>query len=155
MKLKHKGDETLEISQRILAHLIDNPDTRHTVNGIAEWWLLQKSTESIKAAQNLITDCGNMKVIANQIDGDKDAFEICDSFFGFVGARIGFKKDATEAGQQVGENAGDVSEKIEDAIIPSAIKMELANDKSVSASNINVVDGIRSVHSNLVIPSRN
>jgi hypothetical protein len=67
MKLKHKGDEILEISQRILAYLIDNPDTQHTSNGIADWWLLQQSTESIKAAQNLSTHCENIKVIANQI----------------------------------------------------------------------------------------
>lgn len=154
MKLIHKGDETLEISKRILAYLIDNPDTQHTFNGIAVWWQLQKSTKSMKAVKNLITDCESMKVIANQIDGDKDAFEICDSFFGFVGTRIGYKKDATETGQQVGENAGDVGEKIEDAIIPSAIKVKLANEKSVS-SNMNVVDGVKRVHSNLVIPSRN
>jgi hypothetical protein len=155
MKLIHKGDETLEISKRILAYLIDHPDTQYTSNGIAEWWLLQKSTESITTAQNLITDCENMKMIANQIDGDKDAFEICDSFLGFVGTRIGYKKDATKAGQQVGENAGVVVEKIKDAIISSAIKLKFADDKSVSASNINVVDGVERVHSNLVIPSRN
>lgn len=96
---------------------------------------------------------------------------------------VAIKEGATEAGQQVGEKAGDVGEKIEDASITSAIKMKFANDKLVSASNINVdtinghvtlngtaasqaeatraveigqsVDGVKSVHSNLVIPSRN
>jgi hypothetical protein len=67
MKLKHKGNETQEVSQRILAYLMDNPDAQHTLKGIADWWLLQQSTESIKAAQNLSTHCENMKVIANQI----------------------------------------------------------------------------------------
>jgi hypothetical protein len=67
MKLKHKDDETQEASQRILAYLIDNPDTKHTLKGIADWWLLQQSTESIKAAQNLSTHYENMKVIVNQI----------------------------------------------------------------------------------------
>ena len=96
---------------------------------------------------------------------------------------VAIKEGATEAGQQVGEKAEDVGEKIEDASITSAIKMKFANDKLVSASNINVgtvdghvtlngiaasqaeisravelgqsVDGVKSVHSNLVIPSRN
>jgi hyperosmotically inducible protein len=96
---------------------------------------------------------------------------------------VAIKEGATEAGQQVGEKAEDVGEKIEDASITSAIKMKFANDKVVSASNINVgtvdghvtlngiaasqaeisravelgqsVDGVKSVHSNLVIPSRN
>lgn len=96
---------------------------------------------------------------------------------------VAIKEGATEAGQQVGDKAEDVGEKIQDASITSAIKMKLANDKLVSASNINVgtveghvtlnriaasqaeisravelgqsVDGVKSVHSNLVIPSRN
>ena len=67
MKLKNKGDETQEVSQRILTYLMDNPDAHHTLKGIADWWLLQQSTKSIKAAQNLSTHCENMKVIANQI----------------------------------------------------------------------------------------
>jgi hypothetical protein len=102
MKLKHKGDEALEISTMILAYLIDNPDTQHTFKGIAEWWLLKKSTKSLKAAQNLITDCESMKVIANQIDGDKDGYEICNSVFGFLDTGIGYQKDAKDAAQQVG-----------------------------------------------------
>lgn len=183
MKLKHKGDETLEISQKILAYLIDNPDAQHTSKGITDWWLLQQSTESIKVAQNLSTPCENMKVIANQIEGDKNALDTCCNFLGSVGTRIGHKDCATEAGQQVGEKAADVGEKIEDASITLAIQMKFANDKFVSVSNINVgtvdghvtlngiaagqteinrtvelgqsVDGVKSVHSNLVIPSRN
>ncbi len=62
MKLKHKGEENQEVSQRILAYLIDNPDAQHTLKDIADWWLLQQSTESIKVAQNLSTHCENMKV---------------------------------------------------------------------------------------------
>src|SRR3990172_5834377 len=93
---------------------------------------------------------------------------------------VAIKEGATEAGQQVADKAGDVGEKIEDASITSAIKMKFANDELVSASNINVdttnghvtlngtvasqaeatravqigrsVDGVKSVHSNLIIP---
>jgi hyperosmotically inducible periplasmic protein len=89
---------------------------------------------------------------------------------------VAIKEGTTAAGKQVGEKA-------EDASITSAIKMKFANDELVSASNINVdtvdghvtlngiaasqaeisravelgqsVDGVKSVHSNLVIPSRN
>jgi len=95
---------------------------------------------------------------------------------------VAIKEGATEAGQQVADKAGDVGEKIEDASITSAIKMKFANDELVSASNINVdttnghvtlngtvasqaeatravqigrsVDGVKSVHSNLIIPVR-
>ena len=183
MKLKHKGEETQEVSQRILAYLIDNPDAHYTLKGIADWWLLQQSTESIKVAQNLSAHFRNMKVIANQIEGDKNVLDTCSSFLGSVGTRIGHKNSATEAGQQVGEKAGGVGEKIEDAGISLAIQMKFANDKFVSVLNINVgtvdghvtlngiaasqteisravklgqsVDGVKSVHSNLVIPSRN
>ena len=79
-----------------------------------------------------------MKVISNQIEGDKNVLDDCCSFLGCLGARIGHKASSTEAGQQVGEKAGDVGEKIEDASITSAIKMKFANDRLVSASNINV-----------------
>ena len=95
---------------------------------------------------------------------------------------VAIKEGATEAGQQVADKAEDVGEKIEDASITSAIKMKFANDELVSASNINVdttnghvtlngtvasqaeatravqigrsVDGVKSVHSNLIIPVR-
>lgn len=66
MKLKHKGDETQEASQRILAYLMDNPDAQYTLKGIADWWLMQQSTGSIKAAQ-ISSHCENIKVIVNQI----------------------------------------------------------------------------------------
>ena len=94
-------------------------------------------------------------------------------------AGVAIKEGATEAGQQVGDKAEDVGEKIEDASITSAIKMKFANDELVSASNINVdtndghvtltgtvdsqaeitravrigrsVDGVKTVHSNLEI----
>lgn len=93
---------------------------------------------------------------------------------------VAIKEGATEAGQQVADKAEDVGGKIEDASITSAIKMKFANDKLVSASNINVdtdnghvtlngtadslteanraielgrsVDGVKSIHSNLIIP---
>ena len=92
---------------------------------------------------------------------------------------VAIKEGATEAGQQVGDKAEDVGEKIEDASITSAIKMKFANDELVSASNINVdtndghvtlngtvasqaeatravqigrsVDAVKTVHSNLTI----
>src|SRR3990172_5704774 len=88
-----------------------------------------------------------------------------------AGQQVGDK--AEDVGEKVGE-------KIEDASITSAIKMKFANDELVSASNINVdtndghvtlngtvasqaeatravqigrsVDGVKSVHSNLIIP---
>lgn len=93
------------------------------------------------------------------------------------------KEGTTAAGKQVGETAGDVGVKVEDASITSAVKMKFANDKMVSASDINVdttdgnvtltgavgsqaeidravqlgqsVDGVKSVHSNLTAPSMN
>lgn len=94
---------------------------------------------------------------------------------------VAVKEGATAAGKQVGEKAEDIGTKVEDASITSAIKMKFANDELVSASNINVdtvdghvtlngkvgsqaeetravtlgrsVDGVKSVHSNLTIPS--
>lgn len=94
---------------------------------------------------------------------------------------IAIKEGATAAGKEVGDKAEDVGGKVEDASITSAIKMKLANDESVSASDINVdtvegnvtltgtvkskaaldravqlgrsVNGVKSVHSNLTIPS--
>jgi len=94
-------------------------------------------------------------------------------------AGVAIKEGATEAGQQVGDKAEDVGEKIEDASITSAIKMKFANDELVSASNIDIdtdeghvtltgtvdsrtevtravriarsVDGVKTVHSNLVV----
>ena len=95
---------------------------------------------------------------------------------------VAIKEGTTAAGKEVGDKAEDVGEKIEDASITSAIKMKFANDESVSASDINVdttdghvtltgtvdsqaaldralqlgrsVAGVKSVHSNLTIPSR-
>lgn len=95
---------------------------------------------------------------------------------------VAIKEGTTAAGKEVGDKAEDVGEKVEDASITSAIKMKFANDKSISASDINVdtseghvtltgkvdnqaaldravqigrsVDGVKSVHSNLTIPSR-
>jgi hyperosmotically inducible protein len=93
---------------------------------------------------------------------------------------VAIKEGTTEAGQQVGQTASSVGEKIEDASITSAIKMKFANDELVSASKINVdttnghvtltgsvtgeaeanravligrsVDGVKSVHSKLRYP---
>ena len=92
---------------------------------------------------------------------------------------VAIKEGATEVGQQVGDKAEDVGDRIEDASITSAIKMKFANDELVSASDINVdttnghvtlkgtaasqaeidramqlvrsVDGVKSLHSNLII----
>src|SRR5688500_14635939 len=94
-------------------------------------------------------------------------------------AGVAIKEGATEAGQQVGDKAEDVGEKIQDGSITSAIKMKFANDELVSASKINVdtdeghvtltgtvdtqaeavravklgrsVDGVKSIRSNLVV----
>jgi osmotically-inducible protein OsmY len=95
---------------------------------------------------------------------------------------VAIKEGTIAAGKQVGEKTEGASEKVEDASITSAIKMKFANDKLVSASNINVdttdgnvtlngtvasqtetdralqlgrsVDGVKSVHSNLVVIAR-
>ena len=42
MKLKHERDETQETSFKILSYLIDNPEAQDTLEGIADWWLLQQ-----------------------------------------------------------------------------------------------------------------
>ncbi len=34
-----------EISRDILAYLLENPDARDTLTGVAEWWLLQQQVE--------------------------------------------------------------------------------------------------------------
>ena len=95
---------------------------------------------------------------------------------------VAIKEGTTAAGKQVGEKAEDAGKKVEDGSITSAIKMKFANDELVSASNINVdtadghvtlngtaasqaevtraieigrsVDGVKTVHSNLVIATR-
>ncbi len=97
-------------------------------------------------------------------------------------AGVAIKEGATEAGQQVGDKAEDLGEKIEDGSITSAIKMKFANDELVSASDIDVdttdghvtltgtvgsqaeadramqigrsVDGVKTVHSKLIIAER-
>ena len=51
---------------------------------------------------------------------------------------VAIKEGATEVGQQVGDKAEDVGEKIQDGSITSAIKMKFANDELVSASDINI-----------------
>ncbi len=89
------------------------------------------------------------------------------------------KEGSTEAAQQVGDKAEDAGETIEDGSITAAVKMKFANDELVSASKIDVdtshgnvtlngtaksraevdravqlaksVDGVKSVHSNLVV----
>lgn len=94
---------------------------------------------------------------------------------------VAIKEGTTAAGKEVGDKAEDVGTKVQDASITSAIKMKFANDKLVSASTINVdtvdgnvtlngtvdsqaeatramelgrsVDGVKSVRSNLTIPS--
>ena len=94
---------------------------------------------------------------------------------------VAIKEGTTAAGKQVGDKAEDVGDKLQDASITSAIKMKFASDDLVSASEINVdtteghvtltgtvknqtaldramelgrsVDGVKSVHSNLVTPS--
>ena len=95
---------------------------------------------------------------------------------------VAIKEGTTAAGKQVGEKAEDVGDKVQDASITAAIKMKFANDELVSASAINVdtnqghvtltgtvdsqaaldralelgrsVDGVKSIHSNLTIPSK-
>jgi hyperosmotically inducible protein len=95
---------------------------------------------------------------------------------------VAIKEGSSAVGKQVGEGAEDVGKKVEDASITSAIKMKFANDELVSASTINVdtnqghvtltgtvdnqaafdramvlgrsVDGVKTVHSNLTIPTR-
>lgn len=86
---------------------------------------------------------------------------------------------AEDVGEKVGDAAKDVGKKVEDGSITAAIKMKLANDETVSASNIDVdtkdgfvtlngtvtsqteadravslartVDGVKDVRSNLIV----
>ena len=97
-------------------------------------------------------------------------------------AGVAIKEGATEGGQQVGDKAEDLGEKIEDGSITSAMKMKFANDELVSASDINIdtaeghvtlngtvgsqaeetraielgrsVNGVKSVYSRLIIRDR-
>jgi hypothetical protein len=41
-KLKNKRDETQDTAHKILAYLMDSPDAKDTLEGIADWWLLQQ-----------------------------------------------------------------------------------------------------------------
>ena len=89
------------------------------------------------------------------------------------------KEGSTAAAKEVGDKAEDAGKKVEDASITAAIKMKFANDELVSSSHIDVdtdhgnvtlkgiaksqaeadravqlaqsVDGVKSVHSNLVV----
>lgn len=38
--------ETAEIVHDLLSYLIDNPDAQDTLEGIVEWWLLERNIES-------------------------------------------------------------------------------------------------------------
>jgi hypothetical protein len=43
------GDQTIEEAETardLLAYLIDNPDAQDTLEGIVEWWLLERKIES-------------------------------------------------------------------------------------------------------------
>jgi hypothetical protein len=49
-------DERLRIASRILAYLIENPNAQDTLEGIVEWWLLERltkrTTARVRAALN-------------------------------------------------------------------------------------------------------
>lgn len=92
---------------------------------------------------------------------------------------VAIKEGTTEAVEETAEAAEHAGKKVEDGTITAAIKMKFANDEMVSASNIDVdtnqgdvtlngvvstraeadraaqlaqsVDGVKSVHSNLVV----
>jgi hypothetical protein len=40
------SNEGLRIAERILAYLIENPNAQDTLEGIIEWWLLDRFTKS-------------------------------------------------------------------------------------------------------------
>ena len=40
------ADERLKITHRILGYLVENPNAQDTLEGIVEWWLLDRFTRS-------------------------------------------------------------------------------------------------------------
>jgi len=40
------ADQELKIAQRILKYLVENPQAEDTLEGIVEWWLLDRFTKS-------------------------------------------------------------------------------------------------------------
>ncbi|MEK6280814.1 MAG: hypothetical protein AABN95_10715 [Acidobacteriota bacterium] len=48
------NDEKVQIAHEILQYLIENPEAQDTLEGIVEWWLLERTikqrTVSVKAA---------------------------------------------------------------------------------------------------------
>jgi len=40
------ADQELKIAQRILKYLVENPQAEDTLEGILEWWLLDRFTKS-------------------------------------------------------------------------------------------------------------
>lgn len=51
-QLKGAGmaDEGLKITHRILGYLVENPNAQDTLEGIVEWWLLDRFTRSNAAS---------------------------------------------------------------------------------------------------------
>lgn len=57
LKEDHYFKERKQIAHEILAYLTDHPDSRDTLEGIAQWWLLEQEIKcQIDKIRNALTD---------------------------------------------------------------------------------------------------
>ena len=56
VKFNMNVDETQETSFKILAYLMNNPETQDTLEGIAGWWLLQRDIKRNVALIRKVVD---------------------------------------------------------------------------------------------------
>jgi hypothetical protein len=73
-----RSDERLVLAQRILRHLQANPEAKETLEGIAEWWLLQEriaeAVEQVSEAIEWLVVNGYL--LEKGIAGGKTLYEI-------------------------------------------------------------------------------
>jgi hypothetical protein len=77
-KAKPRKDDRIEIAQHILRYLRANPEAKDTLEGIAEWWLLQsKIEEAVKRVSEAVEWLvANGYLLENRVTGSKTIYEI-------------------------------------------------------------------------------
>jgi len=77
-----KGDlcfpDKAQIAREILAYLAEHPDSQDTLEGIVQWWLLERK---IKYQRNLVEEAinelvNNQMIVVNKIDRDTIVFQL-------------------------------------------------------------------------------
>jgi osmotically-inducible protein OsmY len=169
VKLKLASDEQVSAS-RIE---VETEDGVVSLNGTAaSQTVADHAVEVAKSVEDVRTVRSFIRVTSEAEDSDKTTV-------GEIGNDV--KEGVKETGEKIEEGAEKAGSAVKDASITAAVKMKLASDDNVTASNIDVdtkngvvrlngtvdskieetraieiaraVDGVKSVHSNLVVKS--